>query len=144
MGNSILEYNFSIEGIDTKEFNNIYKSLKRNKRYYKLNNDTIIKLEDNEGLNTINNIIDDLEINYNDIKNGSIALPKYQALYIDSLKKNKYKINTNNLFDNFIDNFKKYKDADIVFDKNDDILRDYQKEGVKWLYTIYKCGFGGI
>ena len=144
LGNSILEYNFSIEGIDTKEFNNIYKSLKRNKRYYKLNNDTIIKLEDNEGLNTINNIIDDLEINYNDIKNGSIALPKYQALYIDSLKKNKYKINTNNLFDNFIDNFKKYKDADIVFDKNDDILRDYQKEGVKWLYTIYKCGFGGI
>ena len=24
------------------------------------------------------------------------------------------------------------------------ILRDYQKDGVKWLYTIYKCGFGGI
>ncbi|MBQ8234241.1 MAG: SNF2 helicase associated domain-containing protein [Bacilli bacterium] len=144
LGSSILEYNFSIEGIDTKEFNNIYKSLKRNKRYYKLNNNTIIKLEGNEGLKTINNIIDDLEINYNDIKNGSIALPKYQALYIDSLKKNKYKINTNNLFDKFIDNFKKYKDTNIVFDKNDDILRDYQIEGVKWLYTIYKCGFGGI
>ena len=24
------------------------------------------------------------------------------------------------------------------------MLRSYQKDGVKWLYTIYKCDFGGI
>lgn len=30
------------------------------------------------------------------------------------------------------------------FDNDNKVLRDYQEVGVKWLYNIYKCGFGGI
>ncbi len=77
---------------------------------------------------------------------GDAVIPKYRAIYIDSLKNDKYKnIETNNLFDEFITNFKKYKNLSVSFDKDDDkILRDYQKEGVKWLNTIYKCDLGGI
>ena len=40
---------------------------------------------------------------------------------------------------------KRYKNLSVSFDKDDEkILRDYQKDGVKWLNTIYKCDLGAI
>ena len=53
-------------------------------------------------------------------KVGEGTIPKYRAIYLDSLKNNKYSIiDTNNLFDNFIDNFNKYKDIELTFNKKD-------------------------
>ena len=86
-------------------------------------------------------LTNDLNINPNNIENNhEYTIPKYRAIYLDSLKYNMVK--TNNLFDEFINKFKKYKN--ISLDINDDILREYQVVGVKWLYNIYKCGFGAI
>ena len=69
-------------------------------------------------------------INPNNIENNhEYTIPKYRAIYLDSLKYNMVK--TNNLFDEFINKFKKYKK--ISLDIKDDILREYQVVGVKWL-----------
>lgn len=142
---NIMSYKFDVEGIDTSELDGVFKALKAKKRYYKLKNNNVISLSDNEEIIELNNLISDLNILSEDVGSGSAIIPKYRALYIDSLKNNYKSIKTNNLFDDFIINFKKYKDACFNFDNDDNnILRDYQKEGVKWLYTIYKCGFGGI
>ena len=66
-------------------------------------------------------------------------------MYLDSLRSKNRFIKTNNLFDKFVNNFKEYKNADIKFTKDEDkLLRPYQKDGVKWLYNLYKCGLGGI
>ncbi len=142
----IMTYKFDVDGINTEDLNNIFSALKQKKKYYKLKNNNVVSLENNEELNELNNLVNELSLSKEDILNGDATIPKYRALYIDSLKKTKYKnIKTNNLFDEFITNFKKYKDLEIEFDKNDEkILRDYQKDGVKWLNTIYKCDLGGI
>lgn len=142
----IMTYKFDVDGINTEDLNNIFSALKQKKKYYKLKNNNVVSLENNEELNELNNLVNELSLSKDDILNGDATIPKYRALYIDSLKKTKYKnIKTNNLFDEFITNFKKYKDSEIKFDKNDEkILRDYQKDGVKWLNTIYKCDLGGI
>ena len=141
-----MTYKFDVDGINTEDLNNIFSALKQKKKYYKLKNNNVVSLENNEELNELNNLVNELSLSKEDILNGDATIPKYRALYIDSLKKTKYKnIKTNNLFDEFITNFKKYKDSEIKFDKNDEkILRDYQKDGVKWLNTIYKCDLGGI
>lgn len=143
---AIMSYKFDVDNIDLKELNSVLNSLKNNKKYYKLKNGNIIDLYENKELQELNNIFDDLEINGKDITDGNIEIPKYRAFYIDSLKNNKYKsIKTDNSFDRFIKNFESYKNIDIEFDEKDsNILRDYQKEGVKWLYTLYKCDLGGI
>ncbi len=77
-------------------------------------------------------------------KEGTI--PKYRAIYLDSLKKKKYHIiKTNNLFDELIEKFNTYKDTKVKLSKKEkELLRDYQLEGVKWLYNIEQTGFGGI
>ena len=143
---AIMSYKFDVDNIDLKELESVLNSLKNNKKYYKLKNGNIIDLYENKELQELNNIFDDLEISGKEITDGNIEIPKYRAFYIDSLKNNKYKsIKTNNSFDKFINNFNSYKDLEIEFDSEDSkILRDYQKEGVKWLYTLYKCDLGGI
>lgn len=142
----IMSYSFDTDNIKLDELNDILISLKSNKRYYKLKSGDLIDLDNNNELRELNNIFNDLELSGKDVLNGEVEIPKYRAFYIDSLKKEKYgSICTDNSFDKFINNFKKYKDIEVKLDKSDDkILRDYQKEGVKWLYTLYKCDLGGI
>ena len=83
---------------------------------------------------------EDLEL---DDEKGEI--PKFRALYLDSLKNKNRFIKTNGLFDSFVNTFKEYKNAPVKFSKAEDkLLRPYQKDGVKWLYNLYKCGLGGI
>ena len=140
----IMSYNFSTDNINVDELDGVLSSLKKKKRYYKLKNGNIVDLRNNAELNELGNIFDDLNISTHDL-NGSVEVPKYRALYIDSLRRNKYKsINTDNSFDRFIENFSKFKDVSIDFGKDDSVLRDYQKDGVRWLYTLYKCDLGGI
>ena len=141
----IMSFNFQMDNINTEELKSILSSLKAKKTYHRLKNGNLINLEANKELNDLTSLITDLEIDPNKL-NESIQIPKYRAIYIDSLKENKYHdLKTNNLFDEFISNFNKYKQLDINFSKEDNaILRDYQKVGVKWLYTLHKCDLGGI
>lgn len=140
----IMSYNFSTDNIDMDELDKVLSSLRKNKRYYRLKNGNIIDLNNNTELQELSNIFSDLELSCKGLS-GSASIPKYRALYIDSLMRNKYKsIRTSNSFDMFIDNFMKYRDVSISFGSDSNILRDYQKDGVKWLYTLYKCDLGGI
>ena len=142
----IMSYKFNVDGIDSDELNNLFSALKQKKRYYKLSNNNVVDLSDNDSLQELNTLATELNLTKDDIKAGDAVIPKYRALYIDSLKRNKFKnIETDNLFNQFISNFKKYKDVDITLSEKDEkVLRDYQKDGVKWLKTIYKCDLGGI
>lgn len=137
---NIFKYDFNLDGIDTSEISHIFDSLNNKKKYYKLKNGNVLNLQ-NENLKEFNNLINNLDINPNNIENNhEYTIPKYRAIYLDSLKYDMVK--TNNLFDEFINKFKKYKNITLNID--DDILREYQVVGVKWLYNIYKCGFGAI
>ena len=139
---NILTYNFNLDGIESDELVNIFKSIKDKKKYYKLKNNSIIDLE-NSNLNEMMDLTDELDFTDEEIINGKGEILKFRAIYLDSL--NKSVIKTDNLFNNFIDNFYKYKDSDIKLSTEDKkILRDYQITGVKWLYNLDKTGFGGI
>lgn len=138
---NILSYNFDLGQINNKELEKIFNSLHENKKYYKLKNGNIINLEKNKELLQLENLINDMDINYNNLSN---TIPKYRAIYLDSLKEYKF-LKTNNLFKEFIENFKNYKNKEpYISPKDKEILRDYQQIGVKWLYNIYKCDLGSI
>lgn len=142
---NILSYTFSLGDINSNELVNIFEEIKNKKKYYRLKNGDILNLED-ESLKELSDLKDDLELSDAEIIAGHGAILKYRAIYLDSLKNTKYNIiKTDNLFDNFIDKFYKFKDINLTLPKDElKILRDYQVTGVKWLYTIAKTGFGGI
>ncbi len=141
----IMSFNFEINNIDEEELKNIFVSLENKKTYHKLKNGNIINLESDTELQELNSLINDLEIDKNKLST-EIIIPKYRALYIDSLRNHKYQdITTNSSFNEFINNFKEYQNIKIKLSKEDNkILRDYQKIGVRWMYALYKCDLGGI
>ena len=132
---NILNYFFDLGPIDESELKSIFTSISEKKKYYRLKNGDLLNLSDNTNLLELKQIKEDL-----DLTSLIGSIPKYKAIYLDSL--NYSIIKKDNLFKEFIDNFNKYKDIDLFI--NDNILRDYQVTGVKWLYNIDKIGFGGI
>ena len=139
---NIMHYTFNMNDVSDDEMDDLIKSLRKKKKYHKLKNGDIIALEDNN-IEEITNLLDDLNIDDN---KASGIIPKYQAIYLDYLKKEKYPhIKTDNKFNDFIKNFNEYKNVKIDFSEDEkSILRPYQIEGVEWLYNIHKCDFGGI
>lgn len=141
---NVMSFNFNLGEISNKELTNIFDSLKKKKKYFKLKSGNLLDLRD-ENIKQLEKLTNDMNLSNKEIETATGEIPKYRAIYFDSLKKNKYNIiKTNNLFDKFITNFKTYKNIDITFRADEKILRDYQKIGVKWLYNIHKCDFGGI
>lgn len=142
---NIMKFDFELGQIDKDELSSVLNSLKTKKKYYKLKNGNYLNLND-DNLHQLDNLINDINLTRDELNSATGIIPKYKAIYLDSLKDENYNIiSTNNLFDKFIKNFKEYQNQDFNFDKKDfKILRDYQKIGVKWLYNIYKCGFGAI
>ena len=67
---------------------------------------------------------------HKDLKNGKGVIPKYRAIYLDSIKKDKYSIiRTNNKFDELIANFNAYKEsATHLTTKDKKILRARPKD----------------
>ena len=143
---NILSYDFSIDNVDNKEVASLLTAIKTKKKYYRLKSGDVIALFNNQELEDFEALTNDLDIDSKDLKKKNITIPKYRAFFIESLKNNRYQeIKTNSKFDEFIKNFNAYKNASVAFtSEENNLLRDYQKEGVKWLYTIYKCDLGGI
>ena len=140
---NIMSFSFDLGKINTKELDSILDSVKKKKKYFKLKSGDLINIEDDDNLKQLESFMDTMNMSGSDIENGTI--PKYRALYIDSLKSDYNIIKTDNIFDNFIANFNEYKNSKVKLTKKEkEVLRDYQELGVKWLYNIYKCGFGGI
>ena len=52
----------------------------------------------------VNDVIENMEITDDDIIKGKGTILKYRAIYLDSLKSKYKSIETNNLFDDFINN----------------------------------------
>ncbi len=143
---NILSYNFKLDGIESDELTDVLTSLKSKKHYHRLKSGAIIDLNADTNLQNLGELTDNLDLTKKEITEGEGTIPKYRALYLDSLKNNySTLIKTNNSFDELINKFLTYKDSDITLDKKEiKVLRDYQLTGVKWLYNIYKTGFGGI
>ncbi|WP_419749116.1 SNF2 helicase associated domain-containing protein [Terrisporobacter petrolearius] len=141
--NHYLDFNFEIEGVDPKEYKNIIKAFKNQKRFYKLGDGDFINLEDSETKEMFK-LMESLGFTDN-IKNMKIHSSK--AMFINHLlteKKLPYisgMENTNNI----IEKFRSIQKQEINIPKDlHATLRDYQVDSLNWFETLDYLGFGGI
>ncbi|WP_443661780.1 SNF2 helicase associated domain-containing protein [Clostridium sp.] len=143
---NLLEFNFSIEGVDNIELKNIFVSLREKRKYHRLKNGSFVLLNSNNLLK-VAQMIEYLNIKDKDISKNKILLSKYNVLYIEEkLKREKIDfVDTNKKFKELVHDLKNTKELKVTIPSSlDNIMRDYQKVGFKWLKTLAKCGFGGI
>ena len=146
--NNLLDIDFSNLNFDPAELQDIMKKYKLKKKYYRLKNGSFINLEDNDTIKFIDSITEDIDVDYSAIKDNTLKLPMYRALYLDKiLEKNSFIHVTKD------DNYKRLiQDIDVKqLESNFEVpvnlhanLRQYQKVGVQWLEMLDYYGLGGI
>ncbi|MBZ9687290.1 DEAD/DEAH box helicase [Clostridium estertheticum] len=143
---NLLEFSFSIEGVDNIELSNIFSALREKRKYYRLKNGSFVLLDSNNLVN-IAQMMEYLNIKDSDISKNKILLSKYNAIYIEEkLKREEMDfVETNKKFIDLVHNVKDTSEIKVTVPKTlDSIMRTYQKVGFKWLKTLASCGFGGI
>lgn len=142
----ILEINFSIDGIEKKEIKEFLNAVKEKNRYFLLKNGGILKIDENQNLEKLNEILDITEANIKEIETGLISREKNYVYFIKSALENIKNVTLDEEFIKMNSNLKNIVTSEEVknIKREFPILREYQIEGVKWLKTIQKLGLGGI
>ncbi len=141
--------NISLENLDIKkeELKYILQKYKLKKKYHRLRDGTFLSLENNKEVEFLENLLDGMDISYKELDNEFISLPINRSFYLEKLlKTNNININTDEKFNNIVNNINLIKNTNIakVPDKLEAKLRDYQLIGYKWLKILDSYKFGGI
>ncbi len=145
--NNLLNIDFSNLYFDVDELEEIMSKYKLKKKYHRLKNGSFINLENNETLDFINSITADIDIDYSNIKNGSISIPMYRSLYLEKILENSKNIKAEKSasYKNFVQDLNKSEITDFEKPKRlNASLRQYQKVGANWLKMLDTYGLGGI
>lgn len=142
----LLEFSFSIEGIDRESLPDIFTSLKHKKKYYRLPDGSFLPLDSKE-LNNISGMMDYLDINDEELDKGIINISKFKAMYLDEKLKGfeSAYVERNLAFKRLVENIKEPKDTEYAVPEGlKSIMRGYQVTGFKWLKTLASYSLGGI
>ena len=136
--------------VDTGEFpvgelRALLKSLHQKKRYHRLKDGRLLRLDDSlEGLDELN---ETLELSGAKLGQGHTQLPLYRAPSLDwALSgQNGIRFNRDDAFRRISRSFHAVKDSEYTPPASlQKVLRKYQRDGYRWLRTLDGYGMGGI
>ena len=143
---SWLELTVDAEGMSRAELARILSEYDPKKPYYRMKNGEFLQLDGN-GLMTVARMVDGMAVSRQQLQGGTVRIPAYRALYLDSILKEGQGITLyrDNLFRAVVRGMKSVEDSDYVVPAPlAQVLREYQKIGFRWLKTLDACRFGGI
>jgi len=143
---NLLEFDFNVDDFDNDEILNLLDSVREKKKYYRLKDGSILRL-DNKQLMDLSILFSDIDINEKKIKDSKINIPSNRALFLNNyLEEKKFKLVSKDAdYERLISEILNPKDINIkLAPELEGVLRDYQKFGYKWLKTLSQYGFGGI
>lgn len=146
--NNLLDINLEDFKFNIYEIKDIINKYKLKRKFYKLKDGTYISLEKNNSLDFLENVVDNIEIDYVNSEGGTIKLPIYRAMYLEKLFKemNNTNIQKNEYYKKMISEIEdRHIDINTKIPKKlNTELRTYQKIGYKWLKTLEQYKMGGI
>lgn len=146
--NNLLDINLEDFKFNIYEIKDIINKYKLKRKFYKLKDGTYISLEKNNSLDFLENVVDNIEIDYVNSEEGTIKLPIYRAMYLEKLFKemNNTNIQKNEYYKKMISEIEdRHIDINTKIPKKlNTELRTYQKIGYKWLKTLEQYKMGGI
>ncbi|KYZ75434.1 helicase SNF2 [Anaerosporomusa subterranea] len=142
----MLELSLHYGDVSPKDLIELLSAYKLKKRYHRLRDGSFIPL-DSPDFQTAANLIQQLGLRTADIEKPVIALPKYRAMYLDSVARENtdFSIERNSAFKRMVQDIREPQDIEYTVPKGiKGKLREYQKTGFKWLKSLANYGFGGI
>lgn len=142
----LLELEISADGLDPKELLDILQSYRMKKRYHRLKDGSFVGLDD-ASVGTVDELTEALSLKPADMIKGKMHIPLYRALYLDRMLAENDEVYSkrDSHFREMVKEFKTIDDSDFEEPASlSDILRNYQKDGFKWLRTLEEWNLGGI
>ena len=123
--------------LNDEELQNILDAIRLKKSFYRLNDGRFVSLDNPKKAN-IFNLLNQLDFSQEEIARRKKYIPTYHAMYLDSLPY----VDKTKSFDDYINEIKKITPT--IPHGLSNVLRAYQKTGLKWLKQLSHLGFGGI
>ncbi len=145
-GDGILNLNVDTGEFPISELEELMQAVRDKRRYYRLEDGRFLTIGGSE-LDGLKQIADGLNLTANDLEKGKLDVPMARALYLDGALKQDGDLtfNRDTSFKKLVRDFKTVDDSDFsVPEPLDEVLRNYQKTGFRWLKTLDAYKFGGI
>lgn len=146
VSSGMLELDLLTQDMSEDELLELLKNYKRNSRYYRFKSGEFVDLQQSS-LQMLFEMMESLHMSPKDFVKGKMHLPLYRTLYLDKMLEEHSEVyNTRDVqFKQIIKNMKSVSESDYdVPPSLDKIMRNYQKNGFRWMRTLEDCGFGGI
>lgn len=138
---NLINLTVSADDLPRGELVALLNSYRRRKRYHRLKDGSFVDLA-NADLAEADDLLVDLDLMPEDLRDGSAVLPAYRALQLDDLVADELKDAS---FVQYVANFEQRGLSDYQVPAGlHATLRPYQVEGFEWLCTLSDMGFGGI
>lgn len=142
----LLELSITSEDMSKEELLEILLKYNRKKKFYRLKNGDFVNVEGEE-IEALLELKQGLNLSQSQLKQSTIQIPKYRALFLDSELKEKKSLpaTKDKEFKALVRNMKTVEDNDFELPYSlENVLREYQKRGFLWIKTLKYNGFGGI
>ncbi|MCC8169269.1 MAG: DEAD/DEAH box helicase [Oscillospiraceae bacterium] len=133
---NLLEADFETD-LSYEQICGILSAVKTKRNFYRLSNGKFLDLEDDESRRAFH-LLEQLDFTPSELKNQRKHIPAYHALYLDALG---YVGKTED-FNDYIEKMKNTEPK--ISNELREVLRPYQRDGVRWMCQLSRFGFGGI
>ena len=138
-----LEFKFEMDGIGDKHIKEMLRSLEIKQKYYRLPNGSLLSLETKE-MEEIQRFLNSVPAQEDNFE-ASLDMPVLEGLKFLDLMEESDVFSPEESFRQFVGQL--MQPASLEFDVPESlnsILRDYQKQGFKWMKALASFGFGGV
>ncbi|SHF94799.1 DEAD/DEAH box helicase [Ornithinibacillus halophilus] len=138
-----LEFTFKIDGIPEQEIKDVLAALEEKRKYYRLRDGALLSLETRE-MEEIKRFMQAVPIQ-DDEWEKQFEVPVIEGLRLLNTLENTDAITIEASFREFLESIQQPERLPFeVPSQLDNVLRNYQKHGYKWLKALASYGFGGI
>ncbi|MFJ7306447.1 DEAD/DEAH box helicase [Peribacillus frigoritolerans] len=138
-----LEFKFEMDDIPDKQIREVLAALEEKRKYYRLRNGSLLSLETRE-YEEINRFLNTLPVQDEDLE-STLNMPLIKGLQLLDSVNDSQTFTVEESFRQFLDNIRNPGALEFTVPNSlDPILREYQKNGYKWMKILAQYGFGGI
>lgn len=145
VAHDLLQLDLVSDTMSNKQLAEILAKYDSKKKYYRLKNGDFLNIDDS--IQELADLKESLSLSSTQISSGSIAIPTYRAQYLQDLaeENTNFELKQDASFHTLINHM--HDSASIVHELPAELhaqLRNYQKEGFRWLCELRDNGFSGL
>ncbi len=146
LAGNLLEIDLHSRDIHKEELLDVLRAYRRKKHFYRLKNGKLLNLKSDQ-LEELDTMMQEFHIEDEQLQQNCIQLPGYRLFMLDAFTKGSDSIafHKEDVLQNILYSFQQISTQDIeIPQRYNELLRDYQKDGFRWLKLMHRYGFGGI